>query len=223
MAWRSPASYGEAIMGVSVWRQHPPRAPFRGRVASWRARNWRRAILAWFVLTLAIMAVAAEPAADFPKAQLSSVPAARVVLRTGAVITAAGVPGVGSALVIDVPLAGSGSDPVSDQALATLRNQILPATLGRVPGISYAVTGDTASEYDFTRQLHDRTPVVLAVVAGLAFVLLLIAFRSVGISLVSILLNLLSVGAAYGLITLIFQDGRFQHLLGYTSFGRIIA
>ena len=105
----------------------------------------------------------------------------------------------------------------------TLRNQILPATLGRVPGISYAVTGDTASEYDFTHQLHDRTPVVLALVAGLAFVLLLIAFRSVGISLVSILLNLLSVGAAYGLITLIFQDGRLQHLLGYTSFGGIIA
>jgi hypothetical protein len=79
-------------MGVSVWRQHPPQAPLRERVARWRARNWRRAILAWFVLTLAFMAVAAEPAADFPKAQLNSAPAVRVVLRTGAVITAAGVP-----------------------------------------------------------------------------------------------------------------------------------
>ena len=136
-------------------------------------------------------------------------------------VTAAAVGG--GALVVDVPLAGHGSDSVSDQALLTLRNQILPATLGRVPGISYAVTGDTASEYDFTRQLHDRTPVVLALVAALAFVLLLIAFRSVGISLVSILLNLLSVGAAYGLITLIFQDGRLQHLLGYTSFGGIVS
>jgi hypothetical protein len=92
MAWRLPASYGEAIMGVSVWRQHPPQAPLRERVASWRVRNWRRAVLAWFVLTLAFMAVAAEPAADFPKAQLTSVPAMRVVLRTGAVITATGVP-----------------------------------------------------------------------------------------------------------------------------------
>ena len=79
-------------MGVSVWRQRPPQAPLRERVASWRARNWHRAILAWFVLTLAIMAVAGEPAADFPKAQLNAVPAVRVVLRTGAVITAAGVP-----------------------------------------------------------------------------------------------------------------------------------
>lgn len=79
-------------MGVSVWPQRPAQDPLRERVASWRARNWRRAILAWFVLTLAIMAVAAEPAADFPKAQLNSVPAVRVVLRTGAVIIAAGVP-----------------------------------------------------------------------------------------------------------------------------------
>ena len=129
----------------------------------------------------------------------------------------------GGALVVDIPLAGHGSDSVSDQALATLRNQILPATLGRVPGIRYAVTGDTASEYDFTHQLHDRTPLVLGLVTALAFVLLLIAFRSVGISLVSVALNLLSVGAAYGLITLIFQDGRLQGLLGYTSFGGIIS
>jgi putative drug exporter of the RND superfamily len=127
------------------------------------------------------------------------------------------------ALVVDVPLAGHGSDSVSDQALLTLRNQILPATLGRVPGISYAVTGDTAGEYDFTHQLHDRTPVVLAAVAALAFVLLLVAFRSVAIAAVSILLNLLSVGAAYGLITLIFQDGRLQGPLDYTSFGGIIS
>jgi RND superfamily putative drug exporter len=57
----------------------------------------------------------------------------------------------------------------------------------------------------------------------LAFCLLLVAFRSVTIPLVSIVLNLLSVGAAYGLITLIFQDGRLQGLLGYTSFGAIIS
>jgi putative drug exporter of the RND superfamily len=127
------------------------------------------------------------------------------------------------ALVIDVPLAGNGSDAASDQALLALRGQVLPDTLGRVPGISYAVTGDTASTYDFTHQLHDRTPVVLALVAVLAFVLLMIAFRSLAISLVSILLNLLSVGAAYGLITLVFQDGRLQGLLGYRSFGGIIS
>jgi hypothetical protein len=76
---------------VSV-RQHAPRASIRQRVAGWRARNWRRAILAWFVLSLAIMAVAAEPKTDFPKAQVSSVPAARVALRVAGVLTTAGVP-----------------------------------------------------------------------------------------------------------------------------------
>jgi putative drug exporter of the RND superfamily len=144
-------------------------------------------------------------------------------LREPVTATAIGGGANGRALLVDVPLAGNGSDSTSDHAVLTLRNQILPATLGRVPGISYAVTGDTAGEYDFTSQLHDRTPVVLAVVAALALVAMLIAFRSVAISVVSVGLNLLSVGAAYGLITLIFQDGRLQGLLGYTSFGGIIS
>ena len=79
-------------MGVSVWRQRAPQAPLRQRVASWRARNWHRVLFLWFVLTLAIMAVAAEPIADFPRAQLSSVPGVWLALRAGAVLTAAGVP-----------------------------------------------------------------------------------------------------------------------------------
>ena len=79
-------------MGVPVWRSRPPYVPLSKRVAGWRARYWRRALFAWVVLTLVIMAVAAEPAADFPKAQLGSVPAARTVLRTGGAATAAGVP-----------------------------------------------------------------------------------------------------------------------------------
>jgi hypothetical protein len=79
-------------MGVVVLRQRAPRVPFRQRVAGWRARNWRRAVLAWFVLSLIIMAVAAEPNTDFPKAQAGSVPAVRVLLRVAGGLTAAGVP-----------------------------------------------------------------------------------------------------------------------------------
>src|SRR5260370_17133826 len=70
--------------------------------------------------------------------------------------------------------------------------------------------------------MHAATPILVGFVVGLAFLLLLVAFRSVAIPLVSIALNLLSVGAGYGLITLIFQDGRLQGPLGYTSFGGII-
>ena len=144
-------------------------------------------------------------------------------IREPVTATAVGSGAEGRALVVDVPLAGHGTDSASDQALVALRSQILPATLGKVPGISYAVAGDTASNYDFTRQLRDRTPVVLGLVALLAFMVLLVAFRSLAIPLVSIALNLLSVGAAYGLITLIFQDGRLQGPLGYASFGGIIS
>jgi RND superfamily putative drug exporter len=128
----------------------------------------------------------------------------------------------GRGLVISVPLAGDGTDSVSRHALLDLRDQILPATVGTVPGASYAVTGNTASGYDFNAALHSRTPLVFAAVAGLALLLLMVAFRSLAIPLISIGLNLLSVGAAYGLITLIFQDGHLQGPLGFTSFGGII-
>ena len=75
-----------------VWRQRAPRASFRHRVAEWRARNWRRVVLAWFVLSLIITAIAAEPAMYFPKAQARSVPVVRTVLRVTGGVTLAGVP-----------------------------------------------------------------------------------------------------------------------------------
>ena len=128
----------------------------------------------------------------------------------------------GRALVIDVPLAGNGTSARSNDALLTLENRILPATIGKVPGASFAVTGNTASNYDLRAMLHSRTPLVFGVVALLAFVLLMLAFRSVTIPLVSIVLNFLSVGGAYGIVTLIFQDGHLQSLLGFTSFGALI-
>ncbi len=129
----------------------------------------------------------------------------------------------GRGLVLTVPLAGKGKgDATSYTALRTLRSRVLPATIGAVPGVSYAVTGNTASGYDFSAALRSRTPIVFAVVAGLALLLLMVAFRSLAIPLVSIGLNLLSVGAAYGLMTLIFQDGNLQGLLGFSSYGAII-
>ena len=103
--------------------------------------------------------------------------------------------------MIHVPLAGDGTDAASNQALATLRSQVLPATLGHVGGISYAVTGLTAGNHDFTAQLSSRAPFVFLFVLGLAFLLLLVTFRSIAIPLMSIGLNLLSVAAAYGLLT----------------------
>jgi putative drug exporter of the RND superfamily len=134
----------------------------------------------------------------------------------------AGFAAGGRALVIQVPLAGNGTSIVSTNALLTLENRILPATVGTVPGASFAVTGNTAANHDLRTMLHTRTPIVFGVVALLAFVLLMVAFRSLAIPLISIALNFLSVGGAYGLVTLIFQDGHLQSLLGFTSFGALI-
>jgi RND superfamily putative drug exporter len=128
----------------------------------------------------------------------------------------------GKALVIQVPLAGTGSGKVSTDALLTLENKILPSTIGKVPGASFAVTGDTASNHDLMSTLHSRTPIVFGTVALLAFILLMLAFRSLTIPLISIALNFLSVGGAYGLVTLIFQDGHLQSVLGFKSFGALI-
>ena len=128
----------------------------------------------------------------------------------------------GRALLVNVPLAGNGTDAASDRALLALRDKILPDTVGRVSGVSFAVAGVTAENHDDVATLHSRTPLAIGVVALLAFVLLLVAFRSLPIALASVALNLVSVGAAFGLVTLIFQDGHLQGLLNFTSYGGIV-
>jgi hypothetical protein len=89
---RPVPSYGGRATGAIVWRQRKPQVSFRQRVADWRARNWRRAVLIWFVLSLIIMAVAAEPKTDFPKAQARSVPVVQTVLSVAGGLTVVGVP-----------------------------------------------------------------------------------------------------------------------------------
>src|SRR5947209_3043850 len=72
---------GECTMEVIVWRQRAPRAAFRERIAGWRARHWRRAVLAWSVLCLICVAISAEPGTAFPKAQARAVPAVGVIMK----------------------------------------------------------------------------------------------------------------------------------------------
>ena len=128
----------------------------------------------------------------------------------------------GQVMVVSVPLAGGGTDATSNRALAQLRDQALPATLGRVGGIDYAVTGMTAGNHDFDAKLSATMPLVFAFVLGLAFLVLMVTFRSVFIPLTSIALNLLSIGAAYGVLTLVFQDGHLHGPLGFSPYGAIV-
>ncbi len=106
-------------------------------------------------------------------------------------------------------------------ALDTLRTRVIPETIGRVPGTTVGVTGETAGNRDFNTLLKVRLPLVFVFVLGLAFLLLLATFRSLVVPLVSIVLNLLSVGASYGILVLVFQHRWAEGILGFRSNGGI--
>jgi uncharacterized membrane protein YdfJ with MMPL/SSD domain len=122
---------------------------------------------------------------------------------------------------VDIPMVGYGNDAVSNRALAALRGTLLPATVERVPDTTADVTGDTAETKDFNATMKSRAPLVFVFVLSAAFLLLLVMFRSLVIPIKAIVLNLLSVGAAYGVLVWIFQYGHFQSLLGFKSTGSI--
>ncbi|HZS25504.1 MAG TPA: MMPL family transporter [Gaiellaceae bacterium] len=122
---------------------------------------------------------------------------------------------------VSIALQGDGSNGASVEALQTLRDRIIPATLGTVGGVQAAVTGETAGTHDFNQQMKSHAPLVFAFVLALCFVLLLVTFRSIVIPVKAVLLNLLSVGAAYGLMVLVFQHRWAQGILGFRSNGAI--
>jgi uncharacterized membrane protein YdfJ with MMPL/SSD domain len=122
---------------------------------------------------------------------------------------------------IELPLAGSGSDATSRRALHTLHDTIVPATVGKIPGGTALVGGTLAASIDFNDQLrHGIVPVFLFVM-GITFVVMLVAFRSIAIPATAIVLNLMSVGAAYGAMVMVFQHGWGAALIGTTAPGAI--
>ncbi len=125
------------------------------------------------------------------------------------------------ALVVGIPLAGNGTDATSNRALERLRGDVIPATIGQVPGVVVRTTGLTAGSRDFNDSMKAHAPIVFAFVFSLAFLLLLITFRSIVIPITAIVLNMLSVGAAYGVLVLIFQKGNLESLLGFHSIGGV--
>jgi RND superfamily putative drug exporter len=106
-----------------------------------------------------------------------------------------------------------------DGGVEALRSEVVPATVGRVA--ETAVTGPTAGTKDFTAAMTSHAPIVFAFVGGLVFILLLVTFRSIVVPIKAIVLNLLSVGAAYGVLVLVFQDGHGESLLDFQSVGGV--
>jgi uncharacterized membrane protein YdfJ with MMPL/SSD domain len=122
---------------------------------------------------------------------------------------------------VSVTLAGSGTDAKSQAALATLREDVLPQTLGQVDGVEYAVGGATALDKDWEAKMQTSAPLVFAFVLLFAFLIMLASFRSLVVAIKAIVLNLLSVGAAYGVLVALFQWGWGENLLDFHSNGGI--
>jgi RND superfamily putative drug exporter len=122
---------------------------------------------------------------------------------------------------VTIPLEGNGTDSRSTAALHTLRDRILPATIGSLPGAAYAVTGGTANSADSNALLKRSWPIVFAFVLTFAFLLLLVSFRSIVIAGKAIVLNLLSVAAAYGVLVAVFQYGWGSGVLSFTPNGGV--
>jgi uncharacterized membrane protein YdfJ with MMPL/SSD domain len=124
---------------------------------------------------------------------------------------------------IDFAIAGNGDNAASVDALLTLRETVIPPIAGTLPDVEVAVTGVTAGTYDFNEQMRTRLPYVFLFVLGLAFVLLLLTFRSLVIAATAVALNLLSVAAAYGILVAVFQHGWLADLFGFQTNGAIVS
>jgi RND superfamily putative drug exporter len=127
-----------------------------------------------------------------------------------------------SVAVVGVPTIGTGNDDASIRALDDLRDNVVPATLGQVDGAQVSVSGAAATTKDFNDSMKSHLPYVFALVLGSAFLLLLVTFRSLVIPIKAVLLNLLSVAAAYGVLTLVFQSEWAEGLLDFNSSDSIV-
>ncbi|HEX5993817.1 MAG TPA: MMPL family transporter [Jiangellales bacterium] len=138
---------------------------------------------------------------------------------------AAGTPSVELAAGGDVarflvPVAGGLDDAEQRESLESLRSMV-GESLGSLAGVDAGVTGPIAGENDFRDQMGERLPYVIGFVMLLSVVVLTLAFRSLTVALTAAALNLLSVGAAYGLLVLVFQGSWAEGLLGFSSTGAI--
>jgi uncharacterized membrane protein YdfJ with MMPL/SSD domain len=118
---------------------------------------------------------------------------------------------------ITIPIAGTGVDPASNTALAELRDEIVPETVGALPDTEAGVTGLTAEWKDEGDEMKSKLPLVVGFVLLFAFSLMLVAFRSIVVAAKAIVLNIFSVAAAYGVLVLVFQHGLGKGLLGFST------
>ncbi|CAM5434129.1 MMPL family transporter [Streptomyces coeruleorubidus] len=124
-----------------------------------------------------------------------------------------------STLELKVPYLGN-SDEAYD-SLDRLRDDFLPATVGRITGAEYGVSGDVARYADYPAHQNGKLPLVLGALLLVTFAMTVYAFRSVVLGLLGVGLNLLSAAAALGLLVLVFQGTWAEGLLDFRSTGSI--
>ena len=120
----------------------------------------------------------------------------------------------GDLTLLQVPIAGSSTSNLALSKVRELRDSYIPQAFAGSPAKVY-VTGDTAFNVDYIDIVNAYFPWVITMVLALSFVLLMLAFRSVVVPATAIVMNLLSVGAAYGLMTLVFQHGVGASVFGF--------
>jgi uncharacterized membrane protein YdfJ with MMPL/SSD domain len=106
--------------------------------------------------------------------------------------------------IVTLPITGAGTNELANQAVDALRDDLVPSTLGQIEGVEAYTTGEAAATGDFNDAMTGNLPYVFAFVLSAAFLLLLVTFRSLVVPIKAIVLNLLSVGSAYGLLVLAF-------------------
>lgn len=171
--------------------------------------------------------VVQAPAADAPAVQaaLSGLAAAAAA---DPLFTSEATPGVwtspdGTVSIVDVAYPYEAASPEAERSLVRLRADLLPAAFAAVPAAETAVTGITADSVDYTDHQVSRLPWVIGFVLALTVGMMAFAFRSVVVALVAGGLSLLSVAAAFGVLTLVFQRTWAEELLGFTSTGHIVS
>jgi RND superfamily putative drug exporter len=120
----------------------------------------------------------------------------------------------GDLALVSTPLNADASSGTAIQAINRLRNNLVPAAFAGTSTAVY-VSGGPAFNVDYFHLVDSSTPTVFAFVLGLSFLLLLLAFRSIVVPAKAIVMNLLSVGAAYGLLVLVFQKGYLHSAFGF--------
>jgi RND superfamily putative drug exporter len=117
--------------------------------------------------------------------------------------------------LLSVPVAGDPNSPEAERSVERLRDQYVPEAFEGVSSARVLVGGLTAENLDGFEMLEQYTPIVFVFVLGLSFILLMVVFRSIVVPIKAVIMNLLSVGAAYGLVVLVSQEGVGADLLGF--------